>query len=262
MKNEGYDVYNIDVIYRAPGVDGKRLEELTKYFINEIYDFAKWLNGSKGIDEDRLLLEIKRKNRLLTKVKKILELRIKHPFHIRSLATMYIMTGLNNYFGRPKEYEEVVDGLLNELEGLEESPLENVVPIVWAGGTGQEFGIYESIDNANGALLGFIGTPYRFYDEEIPPVESLAKFLLGGPAAGASIYGREVIEQQIKKVNAKGLILYGYLGCSFGSVQREMYRDYFHKQGIPSINLEGSFQVGSPSGQVLTRVKAFIEMLS
>jgi benzoyl-CoA reductase/2-hydroxyglutaryl-CoA dehydratase subunit BcrC/BadD/HgdB len=44
-------------------------------------------------------------------------------------------------------------------------------------------------------------------------------------------------------------------------VDREMWRRYFHEQGIPCLNLEGSFQTGSPSGQVLTRVRAFVEML-
>jgi len=45
-------------------------------------------------------------------------------------------------------------------------------------------------------------------------------------------------------------------------VDKEMWRNYFHQKGIPSINLEGSFQTGAPTGQLMTRVKAFIEMLS
>ena len=57
-------------------------------------------------------------------------------------------------------------------------------------------------------------------------------------------------------------MLYGYIGCSFASVDREMWRNYFHQKGIPSINLEGSYQTGAPTGQLMTRVKAFIEMLS
>jgi benzoyl-CoA reductase/2-hydroxyglutaryl-CoA dehydratase subunit BcrC/BadD/HgdB len=57
-------------------------------------------------------------------------------------------------------------------------------------------------------------------------------------------------------------VLYGYIGCSFASVDREMWRNYFHQKGIPSINLEGSYQTGAPTGQLMTRVKAFIEMLS
>jgi benzoyl-CoA reductase/2-hydroxyglutaryl-CoA dehydratase subunit BcrC/BadD/HgdB len=80
--------------------------------------------------------------------------------------------------------------------------------------------------------------------------------------AGAGIYARRVLEEEVKKVNARGLILYGYIGCSFASIDREMWRRYFHEKGIPSIGLEGSFQTGAPSGQVVTRVKAFVEMLA
>jgi benzoyl-CoA reductase/2-hydroxyglutaryl-CoA dehydratase subunit BcrC/BadD/HgdB len=265
MKKEGYDVYTIDVVYRAPGVQGERYDQLLKYFISEIHDLSEWLTGSRKINDDRLGLEIRRKNYLMRKMRRIMEFRLKHPFYVRSLAVMYLINGLSHYFGKPEEYTEVVDGLLDELERLPESKEERdaAIPLVWAGGNGQEFGIYEAIDDANGALLGFVTTPYiRDYREDVSPVESLARFLLDSQMAGASVYRRHAIEQQVNKINARGLILYGYLGCSFGSVAREMFRDYFHKKGIPSINLEGTFQVGAPTGQILTRIKAFIEMLS
>jgi benzoyl-CoA reductase/2-hydroxyglutaryl-CoA dehydratase subunit BcrC/BadD/HgdB len=154
--------------------------------------------------------------------------------------------------------------LLEELEHLpiNEEEKRRAISLVWVGSAGQEFGIYESIDQAGGALLGFRGYPFNTYREDISPVESLARHLLGNQNAGASVYVQKVIEQEIKKVNARGLVLYGYLGCSYGSVAREMWRTYFHGKGVPSINLEGTFQVGRPTGQVLTRVRAFIEMLS
>ncbi len=38
-------------------------------------------------------------------------------------------------------------------------------------------------------------------------------------------------------------------------------REHFLEKGIPSLLLEGNFQVGPPTGQVLTRLKAFMEML-
>jgi benzoyl-CoA reductase/2-hydroxyglutaryl-CoA dehydratase subunit BcrC/BadD/HgdB len=264
IKNEGYDVYSIDVVYRAPNVEGERLEQLVEFFIKQIYDVAEWLTGSRNIDEDRLKVEIKRKNRLITKVRRILELRIQHPFYMRSLPAIYLLTGLNTYFGKPEEYEATVDLLLEELEHLpiNEAEKRRAIPLVWVGSAGQEFGIYESIDQAGGALLGFRGYPFNTYREDISPVESLARHLLGNQNAGASVYVQKVIEQEIKKVNARGLVLYGYLGCSYGSVAREMWRTYFHGKGVPSINLEGTFQVGRPTGQVLTRVRAFIEMLS
>jgi benzoyl-CoA reductase/2-hydroxyglutaryl-CoA dehydratase subunit BcrC/BadD/HgdB len=265
MKNEGYNVYNNDVVYRGPGVDGARLEKLVDFFIKEIHGVAEWLTGSSTIDEKKLSFELKRKNRLLDKMRNILALRLKHPFYVRSLATIQMLNiGLNNYFGKPEEYEAALDLLLEELENrpVNEEELDTVIPLVWAGGTGQEFGIYEAIDQAGGALLGLRSVPFKSYREDVPPVEALARFVYDNQGAGAGVYARNVIELELEKVKAKGLILYGYIGCSFASVDREMWREYFHKKGIPSINLEGSFQTGAPSGQVLTRIKAFVEMLS
>jgi benzoyl-CoA reductase/2-hydroxyglutaryl-CoA dehydratase subunit BcrC/BadD/HgdB len=265
MKHEGFDVYNNDVVYRGPGVDGARLEKLVDFFIKEIHGVAEWLTGSSKIDEEKLSFELKRKNRLLDKMRKILALRLKHPFYVRSLATIQMLNiGLNNYFGKPEEYEAALDLLLEELENrpVNQEELDAAIPLVWAGGTGQEFGIYEAIDQAGGALLGLRSVPFKSYREDVPPVEALARFVYDNQGAGAGVYARNVIELELEKVKAKGLILYGYIGCSFASVDREMWRNYFHKKGIPSINLEGSFQTGAPSGQVLTRIKAFVEMLS
>lgn len=38
-------------------------------------------------------------------------------------------------------------------------------------------------------------------------------------------------------------------------------RDHFLQRGVPSVLLEGAFQIGEPSGQTLTKVKAFMELL-
>jgi benzoyl-CoA reductase/2-hydroxyglutaryl-CoA dehydratase subunit BcrC/BadD/HgdB len=265
MKKEGYDVYNMEVFYRAPGVHGKRLEQLIQFFVEQIYGVVEWLTGSRVINEEQLRLEIQRKNRLLAKVRKILDLRIKNPFYIRSLPTILLLNiGLNNYFGKPEEFEAMADQLIAELETTPVDPadLKRVIPLVWGYGTGQEFGIFEAIDQAGGAILGLRGVPFRDYREDVPPLESLVRYIYDNQSAGAGIYARNVIEQEIDKINARGLLLYGYIGCSFSSVDKEMWREYFHQKGIPSISLEGSFQVGEPTGQVLTRVKAFIEMLA
>ncbi|MCE5286250.1 MAG: 2-hydroxyacyl-CoA dehydratase family protein [Pelosinus sp.] len=264
MRKEGFDVHSIDVVYRAPGVKGERLEQLVQFLIEQIHDTAEWLTGKREIDEEKLKIEIQRKNRLIAKIRKILDLRIKNPFYMRSLPSIYLLTGLNTYFGKPEEYEAVVDLLIEELENapVNKGDLERVIPLVWVGSAGQEFGIYEAIDQANGALLGFRNFPFNTYQEDIPPIEALARHVLGNQEAGASVYVQKVIELELLKVKARGLVLYGYLGCSYGSVAREMWREYFHKKGVPSINLEGTFQVGPPTGQILTRIRAFIEMLA
>lgn len=63
-------------------------------------------------------------------------------------------------------------------------------PLLWSGGRGQEFGVYKAIDDANGATLGWvIPTPYiRDYNEQLPPLESLARYFFDGQTAGSVGY--------------------------------------------------------------------------
>jgi benzoyl-CoA reductase/2-hydroxyglutaryl-CoA dehydratase subunit BcrC/BadD/HgdB len=265
LRTQGYDVFTNEVLYRGPSVHGERLEQLVHFMMENLLDIAEWLTGARQIDEAALRQELIRKNRLLDKFKKILDLRLKHPFYMKTLAIILTLNvGLNNYFGQPEAFELAIDELIEELEttSVNEEDLKRVIPLIWAGGTGQEFGVYEAIDLAGGALLGLRGTPFKPVREDVPPLEALARYLYDNGRAGAGVFTRDIIESEVNRLKAKGIILYGYIGCSFGSVDREMWRRYFHAKGHPCLNLEGSFQTGQPSGQVLTRVKAFVEMLS
>ncbi|MDR0550023.1 MAG: 2-hydroxyacyl-CoA dehydratase family protein [Deltaproteobacteria bacterium] len=265
MRKQGYEVFAYETTYRGPTVTGERLEKLVKFMIEQLLDIAEWVTGERKVDEEALREEFRRKNRLMKKLKKLLELRVTHPFYVKSLATiMFLNVGLSNYFGRPKEYEEGIDLLIEELENEPVNPddLKRVIPIIWGGGTGQEFGVYEAIDQAGGSLLGFRDAPFRLVNEDLPPLEAMARYVYGNARAGAGVYTREVLESEYNRLGARGMILYGYIGCSYSSVDREMFRRYFHEKGLPCLNLEGSFQVGAPHGQLLTRVKAFVEMLT
>jgi benzoyl-CoA reductase/2-hydroxyglutaryl-CoA dehydratase subunit BcrC/BadD/HgdB len=266
MKNEGYDVHIIETLYRSPSTNGQRLEDLISFVVEQIHDIIKWVTGGSGtVDEDKLRVEIARRNRLQTKVRRILDLRIANPFYLKTLPTIFLLNvGLGAYFGKPEEYESVLDALIVELENAKVDPedLDRVIPLVWAGGTGQEFGVYEAIDQAGGALLGLLMVPLKPFREDIPPIHALARWTYDNNQGGAAIFMRTILEQELKKVKGKGIILYGVIGCSFQSINKEMWRDYFHQKGTPSINLEGSFQTGAPTGQLMTRVRAFIEMLS
>lgn len=264
LKDEGYDVHYIDTTYRSPRSTQSEYEELVKFLMTQIKLAARWLTGNE-LDEQKLGIELKRRNQAMRKVRKIMEMRLKAPLYMRSLPTMFMLMGSGHYFGKPEEYMNMLDTLIAELENEVKKPNhDKYVPLVWAGGRGQEFGVYKSIDDANGAILGWvIPTPYiRDYNEELPPLESFARYFLDGQTAGSVGYQIKAVNNQVEKVNAKGIIFYGYVGCSFSGIQRELLRDHFKKQGVSGITLEGSFQVGPPSGQLLTRVRAFTEMLA
>jgi benzoyl-CoA reductase/2-hydroxyglutaryl-CoA dehydratase subunit BcrC/BadD/HgdB len=265
MKDEAYDVHFADIPYIPRELSPAREREALEYIKRELVGIAEWLSGS--LDEERLEGELKRMNAVARKIRRIMDLRRKKPFYIRSLATLYIIMGSGHYFGMVDEFMDVLDMLLEEMEDETREPYrgEKVIPLVWAGGRGQEFGFYKTVDDYNGALLGWVvGNPlWKEFDESLPPLDSLARFLLEGLiVGGANKYFRIPVEDQVNQINARGIIFYGFFGCSFISVDFEVMRDYFLQKGIPSLILEGSFQVGSPPGQIMTRVKAFMEMLS
>lgn len=266
LKDEGYDVFRVETVNRPNTEDNaERVAQLQDFFIDEVKRVSLWLSG-KPLDEARLGAEMHRANRIIAKVRRILRLRVDNPLYIRSLATTYLLGGMDNYYGKPDEYEEVLDLLVEELEAGVAAPIphDKVVRLTWIGGRGQEFGIYKTIDDAGGAVTGWhtAGDWTRDYREDLPPLEAYADYIITARTFGSPVRTRKRIEEYLPEFGSRGIMFYGYIGCSFGSVHREIQADYFRKLGYPSIFLEGSFQVGPPTGQALTRVRAFVEMLS
>jgi benzoyl-CoA reductase/2-hydroxyglutaryl-CoA dehydratase subunit BcrC/BadD/HgdB len=266
LKDEGFDIYRVEAINRPNAHDDpERVRLMEEFLERDLRGLSVWLQGHP-VDEDKLAVEIRRVNRLFSKVRKILNLRLSNPFYLRSLATMYLILGTAHYFGKPTAYEEVLDGLLSELETSPEipSPSGKIVRLAWVGGRGQEFGVYKAIDDAGGAVTQWhIPDEHtKDYREDLPPLQAYANYIISARMGGSPIRRLKNIEENMKVFGAKGILFYSYVGCSFGGVHKEIQRDYFQKLGVPSISLEGSFQVGPPTGQLLTRIRAFIEMFS
>lgn len=265
IREHGYDIFRVEGAIRPKLNHDGRFEQMVSFLAGELGDLAIWLSGKK-IDEKRMAQEITRINRILAKVRSIMELRLKNPLYIKSLPTMFMLMGSGHYFGKPDAFEAVLDRLIDELKSasLVTSPLGKVVPLTWIGARGLEFGVYKAVDDCGGALLSwFTPNPYdRNWREDVPPLESMARYILDYFLVGSPVHQIKGIEKMIEQSSSKGIFFYHYVGCAFGGIHVEIFRDYFRKTGIPSIGLDGCFQVGAPSGQLLTRVKAFIEMFS
>jgi benzoyl-CoA reductase/2-hydroxyglutaryl-CoA dehydratase subunit BcrC/BadD/HgdB len=266
LKDEGFDIYRVEALNRPNAHDdAERVRLMEEYLARDIRNLSIWLQG-RPVDEDRLAEEIARLNRVFLKVRKILKLRLGNPFYLRSLGTMYLILGTSHYFGKPAEYEAVLDGLIHELQTAAPvpSPTGKIVRLAWVGGRGQEFGVYKAIDDAGGAVTQW-HTPDEWtksYREDLPPLQAYADYIISARMGGSPIRRLKNIEENLSVYGARGILYYSYVGCSFGGIHKEIQRDYFQKLGIPSIALEGSFQVGPPTGQLLTRIRAFIEMFS
>jgi benzoyl-CoA reductase/2-hydroxyglutaryl-CoA dehydratase subunit BcrC/BadD/HgdB len=265
IRDHGYEVYRVEGVRRFPENDVERNEQMVRFLTKEVEDLAYWLSG-KRLDEARMAGEIARLNRILGKARRIIELRLKNPLYVKSLAAMFLLMGTGHSFGKPAEFEETLDLLIEEIETADyvPSPKGKIAPLAWLGGRGQEFGVYKAIDDCGGAVLAWrIPTSFAYdWRTDVPPLESMAHFILSHFGNASPVQEFKLLEDLLGKAGAKGIFFYMYVGCSFAGVQTEMLRDNFRKKGIPSITLEGSFQVGPPTGQLLTRVRAFIEMLS
>jgi benzoyl-CoA reductase/2-hydroxyglutaryl-CoA dehydratase subunit BcrC/BadD/HgdB len=265
IKEFGFEIHRVEQVIRPVHGGEERLEEMVKFLASELEDVAVFLTG-KRVDEARMRLEIIRLNRTTAKFREILKLRLGNPLYIKSLPVLFLLMGSAHYFGKPEEYESLLDQLIEELKAAEyiPSPHGKIVPLTWVGARGLEFGVYKAVDDMGGALLSwFTPNPYdRIWREDIPPLESMARFILDYFVTGSPVNQIKYIENMIAETGSKGIFFYTYIGCPYGGLHVELFRDYFHKKDVPSSFLEGSWQVGAPSGQVLTRVRAFVEMLS
>jgi len=265
--NFGYDMFAVDYGYRYDDMTEERFDTYVKYISNEYLKASRWLNPEgKELDLDKLLEEMKRYNRVVRKVRIIMNLRRQHNTYIRSLATMFMLMGIGHLFGRPDEYELALDWILEEMSELKPGEFHDPsrIPVVWSGGRGMEFGAYEALDNAGGFTAAFsINNSYQLeFDLTLPPLEAFVKFQVGGRHSGSSNPACHELERAYDEVGAKGIVQYTFNGCSFGGPSSELTRTYFKKLGVPMLTIDSTYQVGEPSGQTLTRVKAFMEMLA
>ena len=266
-KRDGYDVQTLETV-SAFRLEEKRPAGIA-LLVSELRRIAIWLTG-KPVDEDRVGEEIRRKNRLLRKVHRLIDLRAKHPLYIPGIQTQLIFMGSIHGYGDPERFGEVVDTLIAELEELEAAPLQSsYIPLVVAGGVGNRR-LFEAIEESNGAIVAWVVLGSELYREDLPPLESLAHFVLDaqgrgdlGEMVGASVaYRRNRVAEEVRKTGARGIISSSIIGCPYASLMQQLERDHFKGLGVPLLTLETDVHREPPTEEQVMRIKAFMEMLS
>jgi benzoyl-CoA reductase/2-hydroxyglutaryl-CoA dehydratase subunit BcrC/BadD/HgdB len=265
-KRDGYDVQTIETV--SSFTNEEKRPAAIKILVSELQRIAVWLTG-KPADEDRVAEEIRRKNNLLRKVQKLFELRGKHPLYILGLQTLLIFMGSMHGYGDLEAFGKAVDSLIAELEALEVKPLDSAyIPLVVAGGVGNRR-LLEAIEESNGAIVSWVIGGDLLYDETLPPLESLAHYVLDaqgrgdlGEMVGASVaYRRLRVEDEVRRTGARGIISSSIIGCPYASLMQQLERDYFKAHSVPLLALETDVHREPPTEEQIMRVKAFIEML-
>jgi len=268
-KKDNYDVFCIENV-TAFRTEDKR-PEVISFLVKELERASLWLNDGKAVDEEKIWFQIKRKNLVSQKIRKILDLRLKAPLYLRSAPTMQLLQGSTHYFGNPERYIALLDIIIDELTEASRIPEErSFIPVVLAGGGAGSLEMLEIIEESGGAVLGWLVADVNDYRTDVPPLESIAHYVLDaqsrgelGEGAGTSAtYRRFLAEDIIKKTGAKGIISSAITGCPYGSVVQKTERDYFKGLDIPVISVETNVHKERPSEEQIMRVKTFVEMLS
>lgn len=267
-KADGYEMHCIENITAFTAEDKR--PDVISFFVGELQKLALWLTG-KPVDEERLWREIRYKNQVSAKVRRILELRLKSPFYLKSLPTLQVIQGSNHYFGNPDEYLRVLDLLIEELEFAALTPdTRSFIPLVLTGGAAGGGGILKVIEESNAAIVGWVLAGTEPYREDVSALESMAHYVLDaqsrgelGEGAGTSAtYRKYFVEKVFRESGARGIIASSITGCPYGSVVQQIERDYFKELSIPVIALESSVHKERPTEEQVMRVKTFVEMLS
>lgn len=268
-KKDNYDVFCIENVTTFRTEDKR--PEVISFLAKELERASLWLNDGKPVDEDKIWFQIKRKNLVSQKIRKILDLRLKAPLYLKSVPTMQLLQGSTHYFGDPERYTALLDQLIDELTEAAKTPEErHFIPVVLAGGGAGSLEMLEIIEESGGAVLGWLVADVNDYRMDVPPLESIAHYVLDaqsrgelGEGAGTSAtYRRFLAEKLINKTGAKGIISSAITGCPYGSVVQKTERDYFKGLDIPVISVETNVHKERPSEEQIMRVKTFVEMLS
>jgi benzoyl-CoA reductase/2-hydroxyglutaryl-CoA dehydratase subunit BcrC/BadD/HgdB len=267
-KKDGYELFTIEGLTAFK--EEEKRPEVIAFLVKELERTAVWLTG-KPVDQDRLRAQIQLKNRVLGKIRRILELRLKAPFHLTAIPTMRVMAGSNHFFGNAERYLEVLDLLIRELQAATRVAEErSYIPLILAGGAMGGPGLINAIEESNGVIVGWIMTSTTDYREDVPPLEALAHYLFDsqrkgelGEGAGTSCTNRRVkVEELVHQTGARGIISSFTGGCPYGSIVQQFERTYFKKIGIPTVALESTVHKEPPTEEQIMKVKTFIEMLS
>lgn len=263
-KGFGYDVHIMDVGIRPGADDPAALENERRRYLREFLEVADWAGYGKPLDKNRLWEALALQNRIQKKMLHFLELRREHCTYCSSLTTSFLFGGNGFYYGKPREFEQILDALNAEMEALKPGEYNDArVRLMWAGPRGIDFGIYNAVDASGGSVVALQYSMNKFYDLDIDPLEAFLSYEYDGYKAGGGGIRKKIRGQEMifRKSGAQGAIISAPLACTYITIEAEIKRKYFQEQKIPCLHLTTTYQTGEASGQTLTRIKAFVEML-
>ncbi|MCP4599877.1 MAG: 2-hydroxyacyl-CoA dehydratase [Proteobacteria bacterium] len=241
---------------------GKREEDI-EFLAKELFSLGKKLKEITGIEPaaPKILDAIKIEDEANTATNKLFEKRTSISF---TNLEFYRLLRTREYL--PSEsYIELVNQAL-EIERAEE--LEEI-PVLLSGVVPEPMAMFDILSDMNAIVVrdDFLSTGRRIYPPSArnDPWMNMAQSILQGPpdsTRGSSFRERSnYLVDLAKRSNARGVIFYHVKYCEPEQFYLPVQIKNLKEAQIPSISIE--IDIGDPlSNQTITRIEAFIEMVS
>lgn len=241
------------------------------FLIEEVKRFRRGVEGFLGreIGDDALEESIRVYNRNRRLADRLYRLRASRPGAIDGLsATACLVAG---FWMRREKHNELLHGLLEDLEGSEPIGGDGKLPLLVSGSVCTTPDLFELLLELGADVVDddlCCGHRYfdAFVDESAPPEEALAKRMwerVNCPAKHQCIEDRfQRLVRQVGDSGAKGVVFYLQSFCEPHLFDIPYLRQCLQEElEVPSLVLESELQSFS-RGQLRTRLQAFIETIS
>jgi benzoyl-CoA reductase/2-hydroxyglutaryl-CoA dehydratase subunit BcrC/BadD/HgdB len=270
VRREGYELFCIEGV-TSFRTSLRRDTAMVAAVASELDRLARWLTGAPA-DEGRLREELRRKNRVAAKARRVLELRLRDPSALSAPTVLRVLGGSAHYFCQPERFEAALERLVEALEARPPAPrVARATGLVFAGGAAAGLEIFDVIERSHGQVLGWVTfhSVERTMREDLPPLEAIARYLVESQQAGElgelggapALPRRDRIEDEVRRTGARGVAAAGVTGCPYNTILQQVEREHFKAQGVPLIALETSVHREPPTEEQIIKLRTFLEML-
>ncbi len=254
-----------DVPSFAIDVPMKQNEENVQYVANQLKELAAFLENCTGkkINEEALKERVRTSKRTLEK----------YELYQTKRADRYIPTDLvtplycgmtNNILLGTKENEHYMDKLLADVEKARPKQGKRIywmhtIPF-WSEAVKKEL-YFKNEAQIVGCELAEVCE--ADFDPE-KPFDAMAKRMVYHALNGSAMRRIEAGIRHAKKVKADGVVWFDHWGCKHTMGAAQLAKKKFEQEGLPLLILDGDGcdRSHGGEGQTLTRLEAFLEMLS
>ena len=225
------------------------------------------LTGHRLTEAD-LHAAVARANRVRRLTARLRELAYRHAA-LPALEMMVVEFGCLHHYSDIEEWTEVLEHLLATAErrlGAGECAVSpDALRVVWV--TPPADPLYLSHFEDSGARI--VGTEYvigqalELVSETAPPLAAVAESFLAASLIGTTRRRAETVLRQVEKNDAEGIVISGIFGGSHCAMETRLISHYVHEAvGIPLLEFDIPDPAPEVTGQLRTRIEAFLELLA